>query len=63
MTVKSAYVYNQLFVRCLYQFVIFSYGLTEEINRRCVFIQQRTFPVPFTLSGAMLVHFFVYNLC
>lgn len=63
MTVKSAYVYNQLFVRCLYQFVIFSCGLTEEINRRYVFIQQRPFPVPFTLSGAMLVHFFLCIIC
>lgn len=63
MAVKSAYVYNQLSVRCLYQFVIFSCGLTEEINRSCLFIQPITFPVPFTLSGAMFVHFLVYIIC
>lgn len=63
MTMKSPYIYNQLFVRCLYQFVIFSCALTEEINRRCIYIQQREHcQLLIILSGAILVHFLLCSL-
>lgn len=63
MTMKSAYTYNQLFVRCLYEFAIFSYGLTEEINRRCVYIlREHSQPLLNCLVLSLYI-FFVYHLC